>query len=119
MLKIPGAALAFVLSCEPAVACSVPYIRTFAGHTVAGAMTVKSGKPCSIALRHSRGPMHGATIVQQSNSGAASVGSAGRIVYRSRAGYAGQDSFTYSRQGRDTQDRSVVRTVRMQVTVIP
>ena len=114
-----GALAALVLSGEPSMACSVPIIPTFAGHTVTGSMTVKSGRPCSVALRSSRGPMHTASIVERPASGSISVGMANRIVYRSRPGFVGSDSFTYSRQGQDTQGRAVVRNVRMQVRVTP
>jgi hypothetical protein len=39
------------LTTIPVHACVVPLVCTFAGHTVDGTMTAKSGKPCRIRLQ--------------------------------------------------------------------
>jgi hypothetical protein len=80
-------------------------------------MTVSSGTPCSIKLKHSRGPTYGAHIVQRASNGTVSVDGSNRIVYRSHAGYVGRDSFTYARTGESMVGNAVTRTVRIRVNV--
>ena len=110
--------LALIACCAEASArCSVPRIATFSNQTVDGRMTVSSGSPCSIKLKHSRGPTYGAHIVQRAANGTVAVDGSNRVVYRSRAGYVGSDSFTYARTGESTGGNAVTRTVRVSVTV--
>jgi hypothetical protein len=104
---------------EASARCSVPRIATFENQTVDGHMTVSSGSPCSIKLKHSRGPTYGAHIVQRASNGTVNVDGSNRIVYRSRAGYVGSDSFAYARTGESRGGNAVTRTVRVQVTVTP
>jgi hypothetical protein len=106
-------------SLESALACSVPFIRTVDNQTVDGQMTAKSGRPCSIRLRFTRGPMWTASIVQRPSNGTVSVGGSNRIIYRSRPGFVGNDAFIYARQGQDRYNSPVTRTVRVAVTVAP
>jgi len=98
--------------------CSVPRISTFNNQTVDGRMTVSSGDRCTIRLRTSSGPTHGAEIVQRPSNGTLGIEPPHRIVYRSRAGYVGSDSFTYARRGFDINNTPVTRTVRIQVRVV-
>jgi len=112
--------LALIACCAEAFArCSVPRISTFNDQTVDGHMTVNSGASCAIRLRHSRGPTYGAHIVQRASHGTVTVDGSNRIVYRSRDGYTGSDSFTYARTGESTVGAAVTRTVRISVTVTP
>jgi hypothetical protein len=104
---------------EASARCSVPRISTFNDQTVDGHMTVNSGASCSIMLKSSRGPTYGAHIVQRASNGTVAVDGSNRIVYRSRAGYVGSDSFTYARTGESTAGNAVTRTVRISVTVTP
>ena len=99
--------------------CSVPRIRTLNGQTVDGTMTVKSGKRCSIVMRNSRGPTFDVRIVTQPSYGGIRIEAPHRIVYQSRTGFVGDDSFTYARRGFDTRNNPVTRTVRIAVTVTP
>jgi hypothetical protein len=110
----------FVIGLAEASACTVPYIRTLAGVTVDGYMTVRSGKRCSIVLNNSAGPTQpGADVVQRPSHGSLSVAGY-RVVYASRPGFVGSDSFTYARRGLGAgSNRPVVRTVRVAVTVKP
>jgi hypothetical protein len=99
--------------------CSVPLIRTLNNQTVTGYMTVKSGKRCNIRMQFSRGPTHGARIVARPSHGGVHVNGGNDIIYQSRPGYIGADSFTYARSGFDTRNLRVTRTVRVEVTVTP
>ena len=97
--------------------CSVPLIRTVNNQTVDGRMMVSSGDRCAIRFRRSSGPTFNASIVQRPSHGSVVVELPHRIVYRSRAGYVGEDAFTYARHGLDINNNKVVRTVRVRVNV--
>jgi hypothetical protein len=112
-------ALALALAGTSAHACVVPFVRTFAGHTVDGTMSARSGKPCRIRLRFSRGPTTGARIVARPSNGTVSIGAGNDIVYRSRPGFVGRDQFTYERTGLGAGNAPVTRGVRVSVTVRP
>jgi hypothetical protein len=94
-------------------------LHTFNNQAVDGHMTVNSGARCSIKLKHSAGPTYGAHIVQCASNGTVTVDGRNRIVYRSRAGYVGSDSFTYARTGESRVGEAVARTVSISVTVTP
>jgi hypothetical protein len=107
------------IGAESARACSVPFIRTLANQTVDGFMTTRSGRPCGIVLRRSPGPTHSAEIVARPSNGSVAVSPGNRIVYRSRAGFVGSDTFAYARRGLDTRNNPITRTVRISVKVTP
>lgn len=114
------ASFAFVMSAiEPALACSVPRIRTLHNQTVDGHMTARSGRPCSIRMRTSSGPTSGASIAQRPANGSVTIGGGNRIIYRSRPGFVGGDAFAYARHGHDRYNSATIRTVRVTVTVTP
>ena len=119
MLRALGfaAVLAILPAGAQALACSVPYIRTYDNQATSGTMRTKAGQPCSIYLRRSRGPMQIAAIVQRPVHGTVSAGH--RITCRPRPGFTGTDAFTYARRGLDTGNNPVTRTVRIAVTVYP
>jgi hypothetical protein len=121
MIRMLGlVCLAMVACCAEASArCSVPRISTFNNQTVDGNMTVSSGAPCRIVLKRSSGPTYGAHIVQRASNGTVTVDGSNRIVYRSRAGYVGSDSFTYARTGETRVGNAATRTVRIRVNVVP
>ena len=98
-----------------ALACDVPYISTPYGVTVDGSMTVRSVKRCSIITR-SVGPTFDVRILQRPSNGTVST-SGYRIIYVSKPGYVGRDSFTYERHGQYQSGKAGVRTVRVAVTV--
>jgi len=120
MRTIALVCLALIACCAEASArCSVSRIHTFNNQAVDGHMTVNSGASCSIKLKHSSGPTYGAHIVQRASHGTVIVDGSNRIVYRSRGGYVGSDSFTYARTGESRVGDAVTRTVRISVTVTP
>jgi hypothetical protein len=121
VLKQAGVAcvLLVAVATQSASACSVPRICTLGNQTVDGFMTTRSGKPCGIVLKRSPGPTHSADIVAQPSNGSVHVTGKNRIVYRSRPGFVGSDTFSYARRGLDTRNNPVTRTVRIAVTVTP
>ena len=121
MRTLLGFLFLLIVACpaEAARDCSVPRIRTLTNQTVDGNMTVKTGKRCSIVMLTSRGPTSGAKIVERPSHGSVSIGGQNRITYVSRAGFTGQDGFSYSRTGLDHLNNASERTVRVRVTVTP
>jgi hypothetical protein len=59
------------------------------------------------------------TVVQRPSNGTVSIGEVSTIIYQSRAGFVGRDSFAYSRAGRTSRDRARSITIRIAVTVTP
>jgi hypothetical protein len=109
----------FGVGLESALACSVPRIRTLDNQTVSGHMAAVSGKPCRIRFTSSSSAMSGADIVQRPSNGTVRVGGRDGIIYTSRAGLVGGDSFTYARRGVSRGNQPVTRTVNVAVTVRP
>ena len=108
--------LIWMPSASAAQHCEVPLIRTFDNQTASGTMYAVSGKPCSIVIRFTNGPIHTAEVVQNASNGRVTA-SGQRIVYTSRAGFVGEDHFTYARRGMNNLNVPVVRTVNMTVQV--
>ena len=105
-----------VLSTPEALACRVPSIRTLDNQTVTGHMFAKSGRGCSIIVRNTRGPIFSTALVSNARNGTVVV-SGGRVVYTSRAGFVGDDTFTYARRGLNDRNEPIVRTVSVAVNV--
>jgi Bacterial Ig domain len=99
--------------------CWVPRFRTLGNQTVDAQMTVRSGKPCRIVMLTSRGPIYGAQITAHPSHGSVTIDGRRRIVYQSRSGFVGRDSFNYARSGFDTRNNAIARTVRVDVEVTP
>ena len=110
-------AMVFAWNIEAAARCSVPRITTFENQTVDGRMQADSGKPCRIRFRSSSGPMFSVEIVQRPANGTARIGEGNSVIYTSRPGYVGSDTFTYARRGQTRGGASAVRTIRVAVTV--
>jgi len=121
MTKVSALTCLVLIACcaEAYARCSVPRIRTLNNQTVDGHMTVSSGASCSIKLKRSSGPTYGAHIVERASNGTVTADGSNRVVYRSRAGYVGTDSFTYARTGETRVGNAATRTVRISVTVTP
>lgn len=105
-----------VLSAPAALACRVPTIRTLDNQTVTGHMFATSGRQCSIIVTYTNGPIFTASLVSNARNGTVTV-SGGRIVYTSRAGFVGDDEFTYARRGLNSRNEPIVRTVTVAVKV--
>ena len=113
------ALMSILFGIDGAVACSVPLIRTFANQTSTGYMSANSGKPCKINFVSASGPVYSTQIVQAPANGTAQVIPLQHVVYRSRAGFVGNDHFTYARRGLDKLGNPSVRTIEVAVTVGP
>ena len=117
--RVAGLACLFLLALgvEASARCSVPRIRTFDTQASNGYMTADSGKPCRIRFHSSSGPMDRVDIVQRPTNGTVQTDGLMGVTYRSHAGYAGSDSFTYARKGMSKAGTSSTRTVHVSVTV--
>jgi hypothetical protein len=120
MMRVPGVTVLLLLawSVDAAANCSVPRFRTFAGQTVDGFMQADSGKPCAVHF-HSAGPRFSVGILQRPSHGSVQIGPVGSVIYQSKAGYTGGDSFTFERRGLTSGGAPAVTTTRMAVTVSP
>jgi Bacterial Ig domain len=103
-----------LLSAPAALACRVPLIRTFDNQTVTGWMFATSGRQCSIILTYSHGPIFTTALVSNARNGTVAV-TGGRVVYTPRAGFVGDDEFTYARRGLNSHNEPIVRTVNVTV----
>ena len=108
--------LSSIASASAAPQCSVPYIRLLGNQAVPGTMYASSGRPCSVVLLHSSGPIVTTEIVQKANNGSV-VLSGNRLTYTSRPGFVGDDRFTYARHGQSGANQPMVWTVDMTVHV--
>jgi hypothetical protein len=116
MRKFLLAAGLIMLCADTAFACSIPgflYQRT-----TRATMTAQSGKPCEIYFRSS-GPMPHLQIIKRPAHGSVSIGSANKVIYQSRAGYSGIDSFTYVHSGRNARNVPGKAVITVAVTVTP
>jgi hypothetical protein len=105
-----------LLSAPAALACRVPTIRTLDNQTVTGMMFATSGRQCSIIVQYSHGPIFTAALVSKARNGTVALTS-GKIIYTSRAGFVGDDEFTYARRGLNNRNEPIVRTVNVTVKV--
>jgi len=99
-------------------ACAGGRMTILANQTVDRVMTVRGGRSCGIScgvLRSDRG----AEIVERPKHGTAVVHAPHRVVYTARAGYVGEDSFTYARKGLSARNVPVTMSVRVAVRVLP
>ena len=113
-----GAFLLGLATHAQAQTCQVPFFPALDNQTFEGHMTVKSGTRCSIARQNSSAAITTTTIVSPPAHGAASTRGA-HIFYDSRRGYTGPDRFTFQGSGQDRYGRPVVRTVNVNVSVVP
>ncbi len=105
-----------VLGIDVASACSVP--RFMYQRITRATMTAQSGKPCEIYFS-SQGPLPDLRIIKQPKHGRVSIGSANKVIYQSRAGYAGPDGFAYVHSGRNSRNIPAQAAIAVAVTVTP
>jgi hypothetical protein len=112
--------MSLVLSTDTALAaCAGGHARILANQTIDRVMTVRGGKSCAIRLSGSSGPTFGAEIMERPQHGTVAVQVPHRVVYTARAGYVGDDSFTYARKGLSTRNAPVTFAVGVAVRVRP
>lgn len=112
-----GLALFFPVGADAASKCWTPNFVSLIGQTVTAQMTAESGKSCSIGLGSSDGTVKSTRISAQARNGAASA-SGTRVTYKSRSGFAGRDSFTYSRTLVDRYGKQGTKTVVVNIEVV-
>ena len=105
-----------VFCADAAIACDMPWMPF--GKKVRTWMKVQSGKPCEIWFR-SLGPMHDIQITKRPAHGTVSIGDAKKVIYRSRPGYTGSDSFSYVYSGLTSRNVPLRSEVTFTVTVTP
>jgi hypothetical protein len=113
-----GALFVCLVMSAQAQSCNVPFFRALDNQTFDGHMTVKSGMRCSIVRQNSSAAITTTRIVSPPAYGAASTRGA-HIIYASRRGYTGPDRFTFQGSGMDRYGKPVVRTVNVNVSVVP
>jgi hypothetical protein len=70
-------------------------------------------------MRNSLSPIHTFAIAQRPSNGTATI-NANRVLYRSRPGFVGNDTFTYAMHGHSgLSNNPAVWRVRVHVTVVP
>jgi hypothetical protein len=106
-------------SVEAHARCLAQHVPFYPDQTVDTQMTVSSGAPCGWGLGGSDGPIYSTHIVQRPSHGTAYVPGGHRVIYRSRPGYVGSDSFTYQLRGESHAGVPVAYTVRVSVNVTP
>lgn len=109
-------AVGLIIFCaDAALACDMPWMT---GGAKRSWMKVQSGKPCAIWFRSS-GPIYSVQIVKRPAHGTASVGEAKKVIYQSRPGYMGPDSFSYAYVGRSAGNVPGRQVITFAVTVTP
>jgi hypothetical protein len=99
--------------------CYVPGFSGVDNSTAIGYMTVKAGKICGVTRIGGDGMMvTGTRIVGRPRAGKVGL-TPTAIRYMPQPGYVGPDAFTFQNQGRNRFGQATVRTIRMQVNVVP
>lgn len=115
MRKFLLAAGLIMFCADAALACDMPWMT---GGARRSWMKVQSGKPCEISFRSS-GPIHSVQVVKRPAHGTVSIGSVNKVIYQSRPGYTGSDSFSYAYIGRTSRNVPGRSVITFAVTVTP
>ena len=115
MRKFLLAAGLIMFCADAALACEGPWNSGMARSAV---MKVHSGKPCAIWFRSSV-PIHNVQIVKRPAHGTVSIGEVKKVIYQSRPGYTGPDSFAYAYVGRTANNVRGRAVITYSVTVAP
>lgn len=114
-----GALLVCLANTAQARTCHVPGFGGIDNSVSVGYMTVKSGTPCAVVRTGGGTAATTATrIVSPPRFGRVGVGSFG-VRYISRPGYVGPDAFAFQNQGQNRFGQHTVRTIQIQVNVVP
>ena len=107
----------FLICCTGAQACSARFSFTFSQATV-GTMAAVSGVPCAATADRTGGKtvIKSVKVTSPPKNGSASAGAAG-VTYRSKPGFKGSDSFTFTIFGDGNAGQNTTATIQMNVTV--
>jgi hypothetical protein len=106
------------LNTEASAGCWGPTVLMAKNGTVDNSVQVTAGTECRLQSR-SGGPLYSVDIVQRPSHGTVRIGPINSVIYAARAGYIGNDSFSFVRRGRTAAGEPAAYTVRMAVTVTP
>jgi len=100
-----------------AAGCSARFSFTFSQVT-SGVMAATSGAPCAAAAERTgaKTVIKSVKVTAPPKNGTASAGSHG-VTYRSKPGYKGSDSFTFTIFGDGNAGTNTTATIQMQVSV--
>jgi hypothetical protein len=83
-----------------------------------GRITVQAGSSCGLTIIGIPGALNETKITEAPRSGRADVRGS-TVYYIAKAGYKGEDEFTYAHIGTDMYGGAMKITVRRKVTVVP
>jgi hypothetical protein len=108
----------WTLGCASAHAeCAFVRFRFLFGSDAATSMQVGSGQPCHIGVRAgARSVFESVRVSSQASNGTVSPSGQSGVVYRSKPGFRGADSFAFTVTGRGPSS-SGPATIRVSVTV--
>ena len=100
-----------------AATCNARFNFTL-GQVTNGTMAAANGMPCAATISRTTGSLviKSVRVTAPPKNGTASAGSSG-VTYRSKPGYKGSDSFTFTVFGDGSSGRDRTATVQMQVSV--
>jgi hypothetical protein len=101
-----------------AAECKVPTIQTADNQVVPGQMTVTTNSWCSVGMGTGAAGISDPAVLKKPKHGEV-VLKGFRVYYRSKKGFTGSDSFTYTRVQNDRWGNRAQRTVDMTVSVVP
>ena len=102
---------------EAAAFCRVPVFQTPKDAIGQGTMTTTTGRDCRMGAN----PLNSDSIsfTQPPRNDTVTIPAAGVVVYKSKPGFVGEDSFAFTRSGYDDFKTRVVQRIRVAVTVVP
>lgn len=107
----------FLICCASAQACNARFSFTFS-QVSTGTMAAVSGVPCAATAERTGGTtvIKSVKVTVPPKNGSASSGAHG-VTYRSKAGFKGSDSFTFTIFGDGKAGQNTTATIQMSVTV--
>lgn len=117
MRLLLSALFVLLLGSEASAYCRVPTFHMPNGGLGEGRMETTSAQDCRIGTF----PLNSESFsfTQRPRNGTVRVVASGLIAYKSRSGFSGEDSFSYTHTGYDDFRVKVVRRGRVTVTVTP
>ena len=114
-----GALLCCVATTAQAQYCHVPGFNPVDNGVAVGHMTVKSGRLCGVArIGGDGGAIRSTRIVSRPRAGRVGVTPVA-VRYVPNPGYVGPDMFAFQNYGQNRFGQPTVRTIQVQVNVIP
>lgn len=109
--------LLLLLASEANAFCSVPFFRTPKGEVGEGTMTVTTGQECRFGTTSLNS--ESLSFTQRPRNGTVTSPAGGVIVYKSKAGFVGEDSFAFTRVAYNEFREKITERARLTVRVTP